>query len=118
MITFMSTTSQPVTYFFRYVDVQYAPPPDEYGERRGSGRLAVELEQYRVVKVTRCGVRLCNGRFVNLSSRKRFACPTKADAVVSFKARKQRQLFILGAKVSRVEEALAIADRIEATGEA
>jgi hypothetical protein len=114
----MSTTSQPVTYFYRYVDVQYASLPDEYGERRGVGRPEVELEQYQVVKVTRCGVRLCNGRFVNLSSRKRFACPTKADALVSFKARKQRQLSILLTQVSRVEEALAIANRIEAKGEA
>ena len=99
------------TYFYRYEDVVYASPLDEFDNPTGPGRLEVVRRRYRVVKATPCGVWLDIGRFVKTSGRKRFAWPTEAEALVSFQARKQRQLSILRAQASRVERALAMAAR-------
>ncbi len=99
------------TYFYRFEDVVYAASLDEFDNPTGPGRLEVVSRRYRVVKTTPCGVWLDIGRFVKTSGRKRYACPTEAEALVSFQARKQRQLYILRAQASRVERALAIAAR-------
>lgn len=97
------------TYFYRFEDVVYAASLDEFDDP--TGRLEVVRRRYRVVKTTPCGVWLDIGRFVKTSGRKRYAWPTEAEALVSFQARKQRQLYILRAQASRVERALAIAAR-------
>ena len=94
------------TWWYRFDDVMYAPMPSEYGEWVGPSTLEVELRKYQVVKVTPCGVWLDVGRFVKTAARKRFACPTEAEARESFLARKRRQLSILNAQVSRVERAI------------
>jgi hypothetical protein len=99
------------THWYRFEDVVYASMPDEYDEPTGPGRLEVVLRRYRVVKVTPCGVQLDIGRFVKTTARKRFACPTEAEALESFKARKRRQLGILQAQASRVQRALDIVAR-------
>ena len=49
-------------------------------------------------------------RWVGLSNRKRYACPSINAARTSFAARKQRQLRILHAAVRRAETALAVND--------
>ncbi len=99
------------THWYRFEDVVYAPMLSEYDEWVGPGRLVVVLRRYRVVKVTPCGVWLDIGRFVKTAARKRFACPTEAEARESFLARKQRQLSILQAQASRVERAIAMVQR-------
>ena len=97
-----------VTHWFRYEDVQYAPPLNEYDEWAGPGRLAVELRTYRVVKVTPCGVRLDTGRFVNAQRHKMFAHPTREAAAEAFKARKRRQASIYEARANRARKAICI----------
>jgi hypothetical protein len=67
------------------------------------------VREFTVVKVTTCGVRLSDGfgmRLVLDDSRKRYACPTREEAMESFIARKRRQLKILRAQIQRVERAL------------
>jgi hypothetical protein len=95
--------------WFRFEDVVYASMLDEYDEPTGPGRLEVVRRSYRVVKHTPCGVQLDIGRFVKTAARKRYACPTEAEALESFLARKTRQLSILPAQASRVERAIALA---------
>jgi hypothetical protein len=72
------------------------------------------LREFQVVKVTTCGVRLSDGfgmrRLVLDGSRKRYACPTREEAMESFIARKRRQLKILRTQIQRVERALASAN--------
>ena len=102
-----------MTHFYRYEDVAYASFPDDYEGRASPGRLEVRLSHFKVIKATPCGVQLDIGRFVKTSGRKRFAWPTKAEALESFKARKQRQLGILRAQASRAERALAMAASLE-----
>lgn len=98
--------------FYRYVDVAYAPMADEFGERRGSGDLKVELREYPLVRRTPKGVWIDDyghERFVLLSARRKFACETKEDAMESFIARKRRQLEIYNARAERAKRAIRIA---------
>lgn len=67
------------------------------------------INEYKVVKETCCGVWIkphsinsystssygSKLKFVNLERRKRFACPTIKEALVSFIIRKERQIHIL-----------------------
>ena len=98
--------------WFRYDDVTYAAPLDEFERPMGRGRVAVELTQYEVESVTKHGVWLRVGyttRFCKNEAHKRFACPTQEEAMESFIARKQRQLRILTAQANHVREALRLA---------
>lgn len=45
-------------------------------------------------------------KWVSNDGRKRFAYPTKAEAMVNFKKRKERQIKILKSQLSRAEDAL------------
>jgi len=45
-------------------------------------------------------------KFVLTGATKRFACPTKEEALKSFKARKRRQISILEAQAKHAREAL------------
>lgn len=101
--------------WYRYVDVHYAPPLDEWERPLGRGDIKVHLEIYKVIKETPKGVWLgrdflgyaCSGRrFVLHSSRKRFACPTKDEAMVSYIARKKAQIRIYTARLESAQRAL------------
>ena len=104
-----------IEYWYRYEDVQYASPLDEDGFAIGKGDLRIELRQYRVLRVTPRGVQLeagyRAGRFVLNDSRKRFACSTKEEALVSFIARKTRQVGIYHARLKQAEKVLLAAKR-------
>jgi hypothetical protein len=111
------------TYWYRYDDIQYASPLDEY-ERVGIGEIKVHLQEYRVVKETPKGVWLqqqssfskfgdSDRRFVLKDARKRFACPTKEQAMESFEARKKAQIRIYTARIKRAEKALLDLERFK-----
>lgn len=64
--------------------------------------------EYPVLKITRCGVWLDiygQARFVLLTARKRYACPTEAEALASYHTRKKRQVKILSAQLRQAETA-------------
>lgn len=115
-------------YWYRYEDVKYAAPIDEYERPIGEGRVEVRLRKYRVIKHTPKGVWISqdfwftphhdhiypdnvNKKFVLRDARKRFACPTIEEALESFKARKKRQIRILRAQARDAEKALEKADK-------
>ncbi len=84
---------------------------DEW-ENAYSGRPKAEWQQYEVIKTTPKGVWLKKGwwgqkRFVLRDAKKRFACPTKAEAKESFISRKKRQISILTTQLNSAKEALA-----------
>lgn len=102
-------------FWYRFEDVQYAASLNEYDEPCGPGRLAVELRKYKVLRSTPKGVWLdvyTVQRFVLKDANKRFACPTEAEAMDSFIARKKAQLRILNAQGDRVAIALVVAHRL------
>lgn len=76
-------------------------------ERYGTTRPKLELHWYKVKKRTPCGAWV-DDKFVNLNCTKRYAVPTEAEALESFKARKQRQIKILSSRLSEAEEELQL----------
>lgn len=94
-------------YWYRYEEVHYAPPLDEWESPCGWGHTEVYRRRYGVVKTTPKGVRLDNGRFVLRDARKRWACPTDTAARESFLARKNAHKRILQSQINKVDRAIA-----------
>lgn len=88
-------------YYYRAED-----RPSIFGDRG----VYVSYRRYPVIKHTPCGVWLAltsmDRRFVLKAAHKQFACPTKEAALVSFRARKRRQVAILTAQLERAKLAL------------
>jgi hypothetical protein len=106
--------------FYRYVDTNY------------TGTVRVEEWVFYLVRETPCGYWISSSpnyreegmrwygerkRWVSKTSRKRYAYPTRAEAKVSFKARKHRQVGILRNRLLDVEEAVRIFDNMELKSE-
>lgn len=98
--------------FYRYEGVRWAAPLNEFDEPEGVGRRSVELRTYRVVRVTPCGVRLDNGKFVNRERVKQFAHATKEAALEAFMARAERHATILSSRLADVMLFVSIAKSI------
>lgn len=94
--------------WYRFEDYISAPMVDEWELPMGPPTVHVRLRTYKVEKVTPCGVRFLDGRFVNRSHRKKYAYPTEAQAKVAFLHRKKRQLEIMRSRIEQVEGAIAI----------
>ncbi|MEX3984002.1 hypothetical protein AB4Y45_33995 [Paraburkholderia sp. EG287A] len=87
---------------------------DEVGEwRHGESYSRLYAHTFVVLKVTKCGkwIRDYAGdrRFILDTSRKRFAHETIELALASFRARRDRQIGILSARLRAAEEELALA---------
>ena len=70
---------------------------------------------YRIIRRTKQGVWINNygkEKFVLLSARKKFASETQADALISFIARKHRQIKILSSQLDFAKEGLTFAKSI------
>lgn len=98
-------------YWFRYDD--YLVSLDEE-----TTEVRIRLRKMRVVRYTPQGAWLedvfnpmtgrHDTRLVLRTSRKRYACPTEAEAMTSFIARKKRQLSILDYQARNVRKALML----------
>jgi hypothetical protein len=114
-----SNEIEPIVVWYRYEEVRYSAGVDEYDNLLpGKGRLELNLHEHRVLKTTLKGVWIelyswasspSNKRFVLRDARKRYACPTKDEAMTSFIARKQRQRRILKSQLEDVDDALTLA---------
>lgn len=104
------------TYWYRVEETTYSAGTNEWGDPLPGGPTRTNLLAYPVVKETPCGAWIgwtgpnSEKRFINRSWSKRFACPTVAEAIVSFKARKRWQISILHARIRQAEEALRYLD--------
>lgn len=97
-------------YWYRIEEQTYAAAVDEFGTSYGPGRLELRLKCFEVLYYTPKGVWLhvlnWNPRkFVLREATKRFACPTKEEALESFIARKERQATILEARARTARRA-------------
>lgn len=100
-------------YLYRYQDWQASGGVDEWGYSLGPSKTYVSLMTFRIIRTTPKGVWInygCTEKFVKLDARKRFACPTKEEALESFLARKQRQKRILSSQLQNVVSAIHIAN--------
>lgn len=106
-----------VMKLYRYEDVQYAGSLDEYDNIiPGSGTLRIHLREYLVLRETPKGVWINHHgkeKFVLNRSKKRFAHPTKEEALKSFKRRKKSQLLHLEHQLARAKKALFMAENLK-----
>ncbi len=100
--------AQAQTYWYRFEDRRYANSADQWGYATGS-TLQVHLQEFPVISLTPTGAWLevrGSARFTKQDVRKRFACPTKQEALESFIARKKRQASIYEARAKGAHEAI------------
>lgn len=80
--------------------------------------LSLYVRSCRIIRHTPKGVWVEGNdgpRWINREARKRWACPTVEEAVVSFQARKRKQIRILGNQLQVAKMALSNAYRITNT---
>jgi hypothetical protein len=109
----MSTSGAEVEVYYRYENHNVSLEVDpETGESHGHG-VHVTLDEYLVLRHTPKGVWLdmgqMVGRFVRYDARKKFAHPTREEALSSFQERKRRQIKILSGRLRDARAALTIA---------
>lgn len=95
------------THLYRYTDQPYGEL-DEY-ENVTCISIKVRLDTYTVIRETPCGHHIVGygeKRWVNKSSKKRYAYPTRDEAWTAFKARKRRQVAILTINLKLAQQAL------------
>ncbi len=105
---------------YRFEGCNECPPIDTYGDLNpvplDQRKLWLRCDEYEIVKKTPKGARVIdkNGksRLVKFNTSKQFAWHTKQEALVSFIARKERQIEILEAQKTQSERYLQIARRI------
>jgi len=104
-------------YLYRYEEIRYSLGIDQYDEPLPGYNLKIELSRFRILKRTPKGVWISlygriwdDKRFVLLTANKKYACITKADAMVSFIARKKKQIQILRGQLKQANEALDLAE--------
>jgi hypothetical protein len=94
---------------YRYVERQM----DEIYDTRpphASRSMRLYLNSYPIIKFTPCGCWIRRygdvKKFVNLNAVRKWAHPTKEEAMKSFEARKKRQVLILRNQLLRAEASL------------
>jgi len=99
---------------YRFEDVSYGIL-NEWEEVSGS-YVRVEERTYDVLKETPKGYWInlwsfeYEKKWVSKEAKKRFAYPTREEAMTNFKARKGRQIQILESQLKKAKEALNIAE--------
>lgn len=103
----------PKPVYYRIEDHLESAGVDEFDNPLGPPRVRVCILKFEVDKLTPKGVWISRGfmgrRFVLKSARKRYACPTLAEALESFVARKRKQINIYSRRISNAEDALQMA---------
>jgi len=88
---------------------------DSEANRYGTSSPRVDLMWFEVTKRTPKGAWINHSgakKFVNLQARKRFATPSKEEALESLSCRLSRQITILQTQLARAQAAKSILDRV------
>ena len=108
--------SSPPKYLFQYEDMLM-----NWDYNLNQAKVKIFLNEYRVIRETPCGywiskysdalIHIDNNlypeqRWVSKTSKKRFAYPTKHEALLNLKYRKQRQIKILERNLARAKSSL------------
>lgn len=106
-------------YLFRYEEIACSRGTNEYDDPLPGYDLVLHLHKFKKLKRTPKGVWISlysdlfeNKKFVLLAARKRYACPTKKEALISFIARKRRQIEIIKYQLEKAERALKLAEGV------
>lgn len=100
-------------FLYRYEEIITAPLLDEHETPiANTASLKLYCKQYAIIRRTPKGAWIDMGfgfkKFVKLTAFKRYACSTKEDAWLSFRARKERQIAILSSQLRRARGALKL----------
>lgn len=102
--------------WYRFEDHLVSAGVDEFDNSLGPARVEVNLRDFKVLKETPKGVQLQSWiqdrRFVLRDCRKRYACPTIAEALESFLARKRKQISILTRRADNARYAMELAQYV------
>jgi hypothetical protein len=96
-----------MTYYYRFQESLYS----EF-------KVMLNLFKFRVINTTTHGVWIDvygKKKFILISARKRYACPTIEEALESYHARKKRQIRILKYQLAKAEAALRLQKESEIT---
>ena len=100
--------ADPPTMLYRYEDVLL-----NWDYNTNQAKVKIYLEDYKMLRETPCGYWIDTSGYgksyetwVSKTSKKRFAYPTKHEALLNLKYRKQRQIKLLKVNLSRAEAAL------------
>lgn len=105
--------------YYRVEEKTWSPGVDQFDNPLPGVLLEVVCTKYYVVKKTPKGAWVTrwpnesfqgSRHFILTSARKRFACPTKREAIASFYARKAKQKRILHSKLRRIHTAINLID--------
>lgn len=111
----------PLGHLYRYVELVYGTDWDDFEEKWINDRMRLVRDSYRIAKVTRCGVWIDLNygvrKFVLLTATKKWACKTPKEALYSFIKRKERQMWLAEAKLSRAKEAHELGLKLQAENE-
>lgn len=102
-----------VEVFWRCEVTRYSVVIDAEAEIFGTSDPRLAMQWWSVKRRTPKGVRLNVGTFVNLSAIKKWANPTQEGALADFKARKDKQIGILSARLREAEKDRALADKVK-----
>jgi hypothetical protein len=84
-----------------------------YEESLGMTSVQLNLYEFTVIKETELSYQVRipfseKKRWIRKNGKKKYACETKEDAMISFKRRKQRQIAILESQLERAKTALKL----------
>jgi hypothetical protein len=97
-------------YWYRYEDKVFSVAVDPEMDVFGVSDPKLYCRMFRVDHHTPAGVVLDIGRLVLHDSRKKLACPTREEALESYRRRKEAQIKVLEAQLRRARLARALAD--------
>lgn len=90
-----------MTYYYRYEVINWT-----------DHKIQLVLHEFPILRKTPCGIKIeqwsGKERFIHEFAKKKFAWPTKEEALISFRARKKRQISILKAQLRKAELALTL----------
>lgn len=112
-VKFWSPPPDGIAVLWRCEAKTYSYVIDADSDRYGSTSPVLEMHWYEVKHWTRTGARLANGRLVFLNKQvtnREWASRTPAEALASFKARRERQIRILSRQLEYAKLELALTE--------
>jgi len=112
----------PLGHLYRFDSVRYSNGCDEWDNFYPGHTVGLIMHSYPILKKTPKGAWIASTRyldfaqpdgrarmFILLTAKKRFACPTEAEALISFIARKRVMISILGGRIEDGQAAISLA---------
>jgi len=91
-----------------------------YVPSRFPPKVSLELKEFKLLRETPCGYWICNSdkfffwkKWIPKTSRKRYAYPTKEEALINFKKRTEKRIKILTTQLDVSKQGIFLAKQIK-----